>query len=94
MVFNDIFLANDCVNFVIIMVLDLTAAFNSVEHSILLLCLEHWVGIKSAALDWFYSYLADRTYCIDMGDCKSSLMTSQFLGPVFFLFICFPWVLF
>lgn len=43
-VFNDIRLANDSGNFVILMLLDLTAAFYTVEHRILMWCLEHWVG--------------------------------------------------
>lgn len=65
-VFNDILLANDCGNFVILMLLDLTAEFDTVEHSVLL----HFrTGV---VLDWFYSYLAVQTFCCDL---KSSLMT-------------------
>ena len=39
--------------------LDLTAAFDTVNHTILLHRLEHRVGVKSKALQWFQSYLHD-----------------------------------
>ena len=37
--------------------IDLLAAFNTVNHSILLQVLEHWFGVRDRALSWFESYL-------------------------------------
>lgn len=88
-----ILLGNERVN----VLLDLSAVFDSVEHSILLSHLEHWVGIRGEALDWFCSYLPDRTFCVGMGDFKSSLLTfncgvpqGSILGPLLFFFYLCP----
>ena len=39
------------------------AAFNTVDHNILLAHLQQWVGINGIALLWFSSYLKHRTFC-------------------------------
>ncbi len=58
---NDLLLAVDSGNSAVLVLLDLTAAFDTVSHSILLSRLEQCVGIKGLALKWFQSYL---TYLI------------------------------
>ena len=40
--------------------LDLTAAFKTIKHSIMVDCLNKWVGISGSALNWFSSYLSNR----------------------------------
>lgn len=54
-------LANDSAKNVSLVLLDLTAAFDTVDHIILGVRLQHLVCICSSALKWFRSYLADRT---------------------------------
>uniref|UniRef100_A0A3Q3IT75 Reverse transcriptase domain-containing protein n=1 Tax=Monopterus albus TaxID=43700 RepID=A0A3Q3IT75_MONAL len=71
-VLNDIFLATDSGNCVVLVLLDLTAAFDTVDHNILISRLEHWVGIRGIALEWFRSYLKDRSFCVKLGDAVSS----------------------
>ena len=49
-----------------LVVLDLSAAFDTVDHGILLEILNHRFGIDGSALDWYNSYLQGRTmtvYC-------------------------------
>lgn len=52
---NDILLATDFGWFIVLVLLDLFAAFDTVYHSILISYLEHCVAIKGVALAWFHS---------------------------------------
>jgi len=42
--------------------LDLTAAFDTVGHDLLLLRLERQFGLRGVVLHWFQSHLSDRSF--------------------------------
>jgi len=47
-----------------LVLLNLSAAFDNVDHSILLHRLENWFGISGPALNWFSTYLSPHTQSV------------------------------
>ena len=66
------FLATDSGDCVILIHLDLTAAFHTVDHIILLSHSKQWVGIGGIALEWFRSYLTEQTFYVSFVEFASS----------------------
>ena len=72
-------------NSVILLLLDLSAASDTVDHNILLSRLKPRLGINGIALDWFRSYLSNRTYTVTVLVGRSTerpLMTGVPQGSV------------
>lgn len=74
----------------ILLLLDLSAAFDTVVHDILLRVCENF-GIEGSALSYLRSYLEGRTYCVQIGECFSVMKTltrgvpqGSVLGPILF----------
>ena len=70
--------------------LDISKAFDSINHKILLGKLEH-IGLSSRSLRWFKSYLADRRQCVCINGEMSETRTidlgvpqGSILGPLLF----------
>ena len=80
-----------------LLLLDLSAAFDTVDHKILLGRLSSRFGIKGKALDWLRSYLTDRTQLVKVDDASSTVRPLHWgvpqgsvLGPMLYLLYTSP----
>ncbi len=71
-VLNDLLLAVDSGKCVVLVLLDLSAAFDTIDHTILPKHLEQYVGIRGMALNRFASYLEGRTFSVEIYNITSS----------------------
>ncbi len=71
-VHNDILLTLDSGASASLVLLDLSAAFDTVDHNILISRLEHYAGVRGMALQWFKSYLTNRSFAVKVGECLST----------------------
>ena len=60
-VMQDLLMAKETQHVSILIMLDLSAAFDTIDHSLLLSRLTEWFGFAGKYLDWVSSYLSDRT---------------------------------
>lgn len=71
-VYNDILSTCDSGDFAVLVLLDLTAAFDTIDHTILIDRLENSVCIRGTVLKWLNSFLTNRSFSVKMGDHYSS----------------------
>lgn len=56
-----------------LLLMNLPAAFDTVNHSLLLSRLENSFGITGTVLQWFHSYLSGRSQFLEVNDTESSV---------------------
>ena len=94
---NDLLLSCDEGNVSILTLLDLSAAFDTIDHSILLESLYSYFGITGVVLKWFRSYLTNRKQAVYIGNNTSKFHTLQYgvpqgsvLGPILYTMYVMP----
>ena len=77
--------------------LDLSAAFDTIDHDLLLNRLTDWFGIGGNALRWLNNYLRDRFQCVNINRTISNpfellfgLPQHSVLGPLLFIMYTTP----
>jgi len=88
---NDLLVASNENTATVVMLLDLSAAFDTVDHSKLINILKCEIGIEGTALKWFTSFIRGRCQKVKIGDLESEEIVIKFgvpqgsvLGPVLF----------
>ena len=71
-VMNDLLRTEDCRQDVVLVMLDLSAAFDNLDHTILLDRLSRYFGFSHTVLRWFSFYLTDRIQSVTIGNTTSS----------------------
>ena len=94
---SDILSALDQNKCVLLVLLDLSAAFDTIDHDILLNRLNSYLGISGKALKWFSTYLKGRKQAVLINDTLSDTLDLQFgvpqgsvLGPLMFIIYMSP----
>ncbi len=94
---NDLLLASDqgCISLLVL--LDLSAAFDTIDHDILIDRLQNYMGIQGQALRWFRFYLSDRYHFVYLNGESSQLSPVKYgvpqgsvLGPLLFSIYMLP----
>ena len=80
-VVNDLKISSDNHKVSVLVLLHLSAAFNTVDHEILLKSFEHCLGLRGTVLNWFSSYLTGRSFSVSVGNFESDEVSVPYGVP-------------
>ena len=78
-IWSDVLMAADARHVTVLGLLDLTAAFDCVDHGLLLMRLERTIGLTGGVLNWMRSFITDRTLQVSY-DGRLSSTCSVYYG--------------
>ena len=94
---NDLLRTLDNHGAAILILLDLSAAFDTIDHEVLLDRMKSHLGIDGTVLQWFRSYLTGRSQHVKINDAISAIIfllygvpQGSVLGPLLFLIYLLP----
>ena len=95
---NDIYASADSKHATVLVGLDISAAFDTICHSVLIDRLHDEFGLHHSVLAWLRSYLSDRRQFVKLGSHSSSVTTcharvpqGSVLGPLLLAaYMCHP----
>ena len=76
-ILGDVYTAVDGKKITIMVSLDLSAAFDTLNHSTMLHRLKHTFGISGSALLWISTYLEHRSFYVKVDDASSEVFSSD-----------------
>jgi len=96
-VVNDLLTAVDSKMPSLLLSLDISAAFDTLDHNRLLQRADQLFGLNGRVNDWLRSYLSGRSSCVSVGGCQSSTVQNatgvpqgSVLGPLLFSIFTTP----
>ena len=94
---NDIAASMDSGKAVALTLLDLSPAFDTIDHNILFHCLKDWFGVDGTVLGWIKAYLSNHRQKVKIGNSFSDAFSLPYgvpqgsvLGPLLFTLYATP----
>nr|XP_054772842.1 uncharacterized protein LOC129280870 [Lytechinus pictus] len=94
---NDILMALDTRKEVVLLLLDFSAAFDTIDHQLLLQRMSTYFGIRGSVLRWFSSYVENRSHAVKIDNATSGLSHDEqgvpqgsVIGPLTFTLYTAP----